>query len=118
MVASFVSSPSVSSKNISSETSEQILIKGVGEGGWVVSRWACFCLQPSCNFFVAPVSGIGQYRDPVFHLFILPYVHLSTFATTLASTLLFKSVTLKPCNLTKLGTNIKHYQKMWTEQVP
>lgn len=36
---------------------------------------------------VAPTSGMESYRDPFFHLFI----HLSTFATYLASTLLFRS---------------------------
>ena len=39
-------------------------------------------------FFVVPALGMAWCRDPVFHAFF----HPSTFATTLASILLFGSV--------------------------
>ena len=41
--------------------------------------------------FVVPAPGMARYRDPVFHSFVHLYV-----MTTLALTLLFRSVTLKP----------------------
>ena len=62
-----------------------------------VSFFFFFCLS---FVLVAPASGMARYRDPIFHLFVRSYIRMSvrpsTFATTLASTLLFKSVTLKP----------------------
>ena len=53
---------------------------------------------------------MARYRDPVFR----PSVRPATFATTLASTLLFGSVSLKPFEI--LWQN-KYFQAMCTEQV-
>ena len=56
-----------------------------------------------------PASGMARYRDSVFRPFIRLYIHLyvrpATFTTTLASILLFRSVTLIP------------YEKLWQNMV-
>ena len=49
--------------------------------------------------FVVPASGMARYRDPVFHPFVCLSIQLSTFMTTLASTLMFESITLKPSEI-------------------
>ena len=51
--------------------------------------------MPAQIHFVAPASGMARYRDPVLRSSVRPSVRLSVNICDLASTLLFKSVTMK-----------------------
>ena len=41
------------------------------------------------TFFVVPAFNMARYRDPVFHLFVHPFIYPSTFALALIIPALF-----------------------------